>query len=298
MHIIKKLILVLLALTLGFSAFAQKQKNSDLKTLKLNGQVKYIEEYSYADLNYDSKIGQNEIGSYEFTKFHKNCNIDAFLYRSKFLFFRYQYISMNEITQTVQFDEKGAIESMETYTYDKNGNKIEYIYYESGVVVSKTTYKYDSNNNNIENIAFKSNGEQGTRYLYQYDSLGNRTTSIHYLPSGELGGRTEFEYIAQSDEYWSISYKPNGEVEWQRKYKVDSKGNKIIEFKYNAKGELRDMWTWVYVYDKNNNWTKQTEHNEDGKVVKISTRKIVYYGDKDENSYPQWDNPTFKGRKI
>ncbi|MDD2530795.1 MAG: hypothetical protein PHN41_06145 [Bacteroidales bacterium] len=289
------LIILMLSATISY---AQKPKNADLNLIQLNGQVKYLEETIYADLNYDGKVGQNEIGSYEFTKFHKNGNIDVFLYRSKFLFFRYQYISMNEITQAVQFDEKGAIESMETYTYDKNGNKTEYVYYEGGVVVSKTQYIYDNQNNNIETSALKSNGERGTRYLYKYDSLNNKTEAIQYNSKGDLVSTIKYEYNPAKDEYRYVSYLPTNEIEWIRTYKSDSKGNKVVEYKYNSKGELKDKFSWQYVYDKNNNWTKQTEYNEDGKIVRIIQRKIVYFGDKDENKYSHWDNPNYKGRKL
>ncbi len=294
----KKLTLIVIFTLCALISFAQKQKNADLNDMKLNGQVKYLEESIYADLNYDEKIGQNEIGSYEFTKFNRYGNIDAFLYRSKFLFFRYQYISMNEITQAVQFDERGSIESMETYTYDNSGNKIEYIYYESGVVVSKTQYKYDEKNNNIAAVAFKSNGEKGTRYTYKYDSFNNKTEAVQYNSSGELVSTITYDYNSEKDEYTYISYLPDNEIEWIRKYKLDSNGNKIVEYKYNDKNELRDKWTWVYTYDSKNNWIKQTEYNEDNKVSKIVERKIVYYGDKDEDKYSHWDSPNYKGKKL
>ena len=54
----------------------------------------------------------------------------------------------------------------------------------------------------------------------------------------------------------------------------------------------------IYKYDSKGNWIEEIEKNEMEIPIKITERKIVYYGDADEYNYPEWDSETFNGLRV
>jgi len=103
---------------------------------------------------------------------------------------------------------------------------------------------------------------------FEYDSIGNIIEKNLFNSDGSFNNRYTFKY--------------------------DLKGNEL-EFRwYNSDGSLKGKEEYIYEYDKKNNWIKKIKN----KSNYIIERKIVYYGDKDENNYPEWDSPSFKGMII
>lgn len=158
-------------------------------------------------------------------------------------------------------DDDGSLINKETYINDSKGNIIEMnTYYASGGT-GKTTYQYDSKGNLIEEV-FHS-GLKG-KITYKYDSKGNM-----------------IEENISDDMKIVFSY--------------DSNGNMIIkQIVYGLGAGTYYKYEYEYEYDSKDNWIKKIEKNKKGEAIRIIERKIVYYGDKDENNYPQWDTPSLQ----
>ncbi len=87
-------------------------------------------------------------------------------------------------------------------------------------------------------------------------------------------------------------------------YQYDSKGNVIEENNSNNSQNkcggivLEDSYSYKSELDDKSNWIKQTRYNEDGFADLITEKKIVYYGDKDENEYSSWESIDYQGIEI
>lgn len=185
----------------------------------------------------------------------------------------YKYDEYGKIKQENDYYSDGSIQTKKTYKYDALGKllgwgteyhypkgnspertyKQEHIigerdetdvkYYVKGNMVEiqynkfqKTTSKYDSRGNLLEVVAI----DNWVEYEEGYDSLG----------------------VKNKPKYYGHTIKSS--------FKYDDKNN-LIEYKVPA-GKL----TYKYNFDKNGNWIKRIQFNDD-EPDEISERLIVYY---------------------
>lgn len=189
----------------------------------------------------------------------------------------YFYISsQSNIIPSNKYDKEGKlIESVETdpsyfkytYKYDKHGRIIEKIGVSSNNpfnrFTSKSTWKYDQNGNNIEfsnyisgklkrkrTRKFNNNGEIIKSNSFKYDSTGNIIKSKHNIKDLKIEkGRNKYDS-------GDINLKIYDQLE-NRRINVNSR--------------------FEYEYDKNNNWIKKLEFDENKLNISLFEREIEYY---------------------
>lgn len=76
------------------------------------------------------------------------------------------------LTKRITYTPDGRIMCSETYKYDENGNKTEYIITGSDGSENKYTYKYDTAGQLIENVIYGSDGISTEKATYKYDEKG------------------------------------------------------------------------------------------------------------------------------
>ena len=167
-----------------------------------------------------------------------------------------------------------------TYKYDKNGNRVEMIFFDTrGIANYKHFLKYNQNRKLIEESCFSSNGKSLYRDLYDYDINGNRALWDHFYSNGTLVSKVIQKYDQDNNltDNQFYEYSKDGKLtsESVLKYKYDLKRNKTEETSYNSKGEVEIRRSYCYKYDNQKNWIERTEFIN-GKPTKIAERKIDY----------------------
>jgi len=150
-------------------------------------------------------------------------------------------------------------------------------------------FKYDSNGNKIEASLHNSSGSLDWKTKYKYNSKRNKIEANFYNSDGILEGKSKYKYDSKINIIEENHYYSDGTLYLKTIYKYDLKGNKVESCNYSFDGSLDMKETYKYVYDSKENWIKKIVKDENGGAKEITERKIVYYGDKDENNYPQWD---------
>lgn len=156
---------------------------------------------------------------------------------------------------TVTCDKQGRIVKVEyqdgasfstiNYTYDKNGNTLEYWVTENDEITFRQVYTYNAN------------GDPLTYELYWNGKTLSNSSDYEYDSNGKLIGITEIGYYSDgaSEDYGVAIYDENGvlsqvvyyddEGNPNRVLEYDVAGN-VIELSYYYKGELSKRTTYTY----------------------------------------------------
>ncbi|MFA7081362.1 MAG: hypothetical protein WC135_02005 [Bacteroidales bacterium] len=308
----KKTITIFMLLLLATTLFSYGQKENYLKEENLKGSIKYFEEIRYKSIVLDGKDVEKRINKNNVMKFNEDGKVEFIIdeITGEGFIFKYDSCKNNiETLYSINQNNTGKIVS----NYDEKGNLIESIlYFNDGIIEQKTIYKYEDNGNMTEEIYdFEGNLNLRTKYTYDINkniislitSNSRRTDRINLFSYDLRGNKTEW-IISQDEDILkneTFIYDDNDNlIQWNNSeswkenlkyiYTYDNKGNEIEVKSYDKDGKLHEKSICKYEYDKKDNWTKKITYNELSKLTKIEERKIVYYGDKDENDYQVWDD--------
>ena len=163
----------------------------------------------------------------------------------------------------------GKIKFIETLTYSTfEGEKDKLIDYELN--------KYNASGN--KDFSIINSEDESYKLKYLYDDKGKKIKREKYNLLNELLSTYNYQY----------DLKRNIIEEDDSKNSQNKCGGIVLEDSYSYKSELDDK----------SNWIKQTRYNEDGFADLITEKNIVYYGDKDEKEYSNWESIDYKGREI
>lgn len=163
----------------------------------------------------------------------------------------------------------GKIKFIETLTYSTfEGEKDKLIDYELN--------KYNVSGN--KDFSIINSEDESYKLKYLYDDKGKKIKREKYNLLNELLSTYNYQY----------DLKGNIIEEDDSKNSQNKCGGIVLEDSYSYKSELDDK----------SNWIKQTRYNEDGFADLITEKNIVYYGDKDEKEYSNWESIDYKGREI
>ena len=299
----KKFSVLLLLVSFATICFAQENKKNDLDISSLKGNVKYVEQSNYYPkekvITDDSVFYKPAHRQYSIIKYNKDGNIDHAIIKGQ----AYGFGSKIQLEQWInKYNEKGnKIESNclqegvyginYKYDYDEQGNMIkESSFIKNNSPGQSSIYKYDSKGNNIDMSCFDEKDQFLFRDTYEYDSIGNIIKQNSFGKNNEFDGYNIYKYDKKGNKIERNYYNKNDSLGARNYYKYDKQGNKIEEKNYKTNGDLREINTYKYKYDKKFNWIeKKSIYGNNNANVTIK-RKIVYYGDKDENNYPSWDD--------
>lgn len=268
--------------------YKQFVSNSELSNLvtkvdyKFNVKGNVIEEITYlafGEINrykyfYDD-MG-NRIKSIKFDENKRNTVVDYSLLNEKGLVIN---TKSTELAKTKDYKDtiiifedifkyKVATDTLLDYTfYDKLKPK--------DSIRSVNHYK---NGNLTKNINY-SNGRARGLSSYQYDKRNNKITYAEYEANSEKPSRIwQFKYDKNDREInWKMdSFENNFKREIKKSY--DNFGNITEEIQIeNDKINQKISYKYVYVYDQQNNWIKQSRYKLNGDKVSVLERKITYY---------------------
>lgn len=173
---------------------------------------------------------------------------------------------------------------IDSYTYDENGNCIEYLntkdgvsqvykrYYLSGTVLENTTYEngnpdhyslYDENENLLKEEYYE---DAILEYYieYTYDENGNQTEKAFYTSQGEREGIWELYCYDEKGDMVKSEFYREFEKFSTSTYTYDENHNVLTHRYCYADGE--EQWHYTFSYDRNGNKTEQTLTEKDGTV--------------------------------
>ena len=207
----------------------------------------------------------------------------------------------NKISEkTINYDNRRGSSYLSEYQYDRNGNKIEfkYTYYDSdgnGSLSSHVTWTFDKDGNEIEWTADDKYTNSKKRTERGYDANGKQIKEINY-DNDELTGWIESEYDVFGNK---IRYE---EYDKDRKctYKTISSYNEQENLNYFTVYDYGKISkTYEYEYDEKGNMIKSAEYDGDGNIIRIYEReydemgretKFVHYnGDGTVNSSDEYE---------
>jgi hypothetical protein len=277
-----------------------KKKKNDLEKKGLKGRIKYIEEQNYflsegTDLMEDVKLS-----TYELTSYNEEENIIKSFWNSEGAYSNYIYIYdptgkiLNE--EHLYFDD-GILSEKYIFRYNSSGQIIEKNNYDSdGDFLSRDNYEYNSNENLVIKY-YENNSGRSLSSISKYDSNGDEIEYKYYDSEEELWGKVICKYDSKGDKLEQNSYNSDGCLNHKEEFKYDSNRNMIEHMYYDSETKLNFRNFFEYELDNNNNWIAQfIIHGR--KRITFAKRKIVYYGDEDENDYPDWDSPSYKGIEV
>ena len=307
----KKFSVLLLLVSFATICFAQGNKENDLDVSNLKGNVKYVEQSNYYPeekvITNDSVFYEPAHRQYSVIKYNKDGNIDhaiikgqSYGFGSKIKSEQYIY-KYNEKGNKIEsnYSREGVLDINYKYNYDEQGNLIkECSFYKDNSFGQIFTYKYDSKGNKIDMSSFYEEDQLLYRNTYEYDSKGNIIKQNSFGKDNGFNGYTIFKYDEKGNKIERNYYNKNDTLEAKTCYKYDKQGNKIEAKNYKANGDLKEINTYKYKYDKKYNWIEKKSISGNNNVNETIKRKIVYYGDKDENNYPSWDDVNYKAEEI
>lgn len=281
------IIFIFLLISILNTTFCQRYEN-DLTNDKIKGRVKYMEKKEWISNEKNCLFTENEMTGHYIYKFDEKGNLVSLINMIKNYSFQYLYkYDLKNIIQQVLIKDGIPLDTF-LLKYDSYGNLIEINGYMEDGTVHKSSFKYDIKGNMIENREYKIDGSQFTKAIFIYDSLGNNIEKNTYLTDGEWLNKFTYKYDLLGNKIESISGYRDGNPIYKETCKYNDK-NYIIEV-VNYKKDWVVSWNeHNYEYDKQGNWIKEWIFDKKKSTLDRTDRKFIYYGDKDQNDYPQWD---------
>jgi hypothetical protein len=306
----KKLLLLLPALSfLSFISFSAAKK-TDLETENLKGKIKQVRQVYHT---IEDKDGEDTIGGQ---------------FESPGMNYVIVYNEMGYVTDATYYVSRQTLESRNKFSYDAGGNRISEEWYNgddlleyslaskysgkgflmeskkqipesgfekciyetdpsghpvkcttqdsTGALIGSTTFKYDEYGNCIEEDFFNAKGKLTAKNLYQYDSRKLKTVEENYGADGSMMGRKKFTYEHRGRLSAQENFDNNGKLVEKNMYVYNDNKDEIEWTNYNRGGHVQYKYTYTYEYDAQGNWTKKTELH-DGEAAFVALREISYY---------------------
>jgi len=252
------LILILVALLTSCNS-----KKNDLEESNLKGKIWKVKETRFDG---EEKFGKYQIG-------------DKSYYGHQF----YVFNEDGNLIESQQLDRKGKIEKASKYSYDEDGNCIEITTYDDDKVVQKQVNKIEKDKN-VETQVFDEEGVLTDKYKYNYSGsdisdgkIYNSNGSLTITFTNELSGGLLSKQIVKDS---------LGKITSIRTYERNNQGDISTQKIEYPKDTTEYTYTFQYDYDEKENWLKQYQFDEDGKIDDILVRNIIYY---DESKEPKKD---------
>ncbi|MBB6459318.1 hypothetical protein [Flammeovirga kamogawensis] len=245
--------LSLFILSLFFACSTSTEKlNSDLKELKLNGEIKAVVTLNYIAESKNGEIVKGPQASYTEEIFDKNGNI---------------IVSKGGYTNTFtrKYDDKGNLieelnfwdnKVVRRYKYETNdrGDITKAIIFGQGGEMSQTRYSiYDSNGYFIEMKVMDSKGKLESKLIVENDNLGREIKQTYFNSIGEIEGEVNFAYDKMGNKILDETKLPNGTTKERLDFEYDAKGlalKQITKSKYE-----NSLVAYEYInFDKHGNW--------------------------------------------
>lgn len=163
----------------------------------------------------------------------------------KYLIFRRQYDSRNNLIKDILFEENGDTANVTTNEYDYNNNVIHFTY-KGDIGKWDYYYTYDTNGNQLSSKRVTSAGDTTEVHLYKYDSLNNEIED-KYLYQGELE-YIETRLYEQTRCVKELFYDKTNRLISEESFEYDKYGNVAKKISINHEENVKRVSVWKYEY--------------------------------------------------
>lgn len=152
-----------------------------------------------------------------------------------------------------------------TAIYNKDGNKIEEVFYRIDGSLQKSTYKYNENGKKIETIDSYPNGNLIFQTVHTYNETGQHIKDDHYKGKSEKYGleykhKTIYSYNEQGYVIEETDFTLFDDLISKSTFQCDHAGNRLMVKIKNEKGMI-DLFT--YTYDNRGSIISEKYYNDD-----------------------------------
>lgn len=262
---------------------------TDLEELKLKGEVKSFQEYSYEAID---KFGELTKGKRQYDLGFKSYPIGALKTFNK----------NGYINKIIEYDENKIVSKTSNHSYNEKGNIIEINGLDSNDSLKyKIIFKYNDKDFMTVRSLYDKEGEISQKMVFEYNEELNQVGKSWYFfaDKDELYSYDENKYDLKgnlksifTDFYDSLriseksyfTYDENGNLIKEEKSKSTKEGafQAYTTYDYNDKGYVSNESSatyglqYEYEYDAYTNWIKRIEYIN-GFPKFILERKIEYY---------------------
>ena len=223
----KKLLLLSLCVSLGFSCSEQKTTEiddniqNDLTKENIQGKVRSITYKEYQiKANFGDIIKEKESSKeiIYYNEYGNKMEQSRYLWGELYILLKYKYDKNNNLIEENEYNKDGKEESRIIYKYDKNNNLIEENKYnKDGKEESRIIYKYNQSKKIIQRMEYDIYGNQAWKYKSEYALKYPKEGDIHDGVLRQIG-----EYTYEKD----VKIISSGITEERYKYNQEKK---IIE---------------------------------------------------------------------
>lgn len=198
----------------------------------------------------------------------------------------------NKTKETIYNPRDGKIESIKSYSYDRNGNLIEEST-KKDEVATKIIHRYNILNYKIESVFYKSDGTVERKISYVYDETGLLLETIGRLDDGRIFMKETYLYdndgnvveFKNAMKKFFIRYDNSGNIlsveKYSRYFKVQDSIqftlNEMFSMKHNRSGNLVEMISMrpdssikirtKYLVNEHGNLIEEKEYTAENKLL-------------------------------
>ncbi len=271
--------------------------NNELKEWRLQGAVKTVSEIDYSNTGkyttyllfkpngfIQEQSAYNPDGSlirrWEFEYNTRNQKLTRSCYvlnDSLSGILHYSYNKNNKITGEKLVNPQGGIISDTEYEYDVNQDEIERKFLgENDKILGRILYKYDDKKNVTEELHIDSVNRQHWKLKKKYNREGLTMEILYLSLNDSLIKKTTYTYLPDKLVDEACFYNSKSEIISKTTYQYDKQLNTTSMLMFNALDKKTEKHLFVYVYDKQKNWTSRMEYINN-EIYDIITRKLEYY---------------------
>lgn len=200
----------------------------------------------------------------------------------------YEYDKNGNMTSVNLYDAGGSLFLETISDYDANGNEINETNYSQveqqdkhrdkeknkDIILNKTLWRYDTKSNLLEEKYFEGDTTLTRKTVYTYDNNNNKIEQNK--SEGGMTIKITYKYDDKRNPIEETQYDAIGNIAIKIITTYDDKGNDISENYYDKDNGLLTHSTFQISYDKNNNWIRKVQLDND-KTTMITVREITYY---------------------
>jgi hypothetical protein len=165
------------------------------------------------------------------------------------------------------------------YEYNDGGDKTkENIYAMGSALYLAHTWTYDAEHHVTAEENYTLKGLSG-KISRKYDRWGNMVEYVQYHTDGSIAQREVCTYNLKNKKTGDDWFDGNGNKTRYYTFSYDEKGNQTQYKQFNVYKDDTQMEvgdTYLFEYDKKDNWVKKTDLKIDGTIV-VTEREIMYY---------------------
>lgn len=250
----QKLFLLFISLVFIFTGCSQKRNS--LNEYNLKGDVVKVYESTFEAVN---KYGKWEMGDKE------NSGNNSMTFNES-----------GYLTEYIDFDRNNKIDERQVVSYNENDNLSEASIYDSyGKQKSKLKYTNDSKSRLIKIEQYDADDKLNATYVIDYESsdkpIGGKYKNSDGIIESSWKNEWDGDFLKLQIQYDTLG-KLDSKTYWERNDNSDV----VLIKSTNAKDSVTSLIKISYEYDDQNNWTKKTVYDTDGKIDAFVTRRIIY----------------------